>query len=429
MSSVRWRPFVAAVAFALATSVAAACGSGSNGATTTARTPLTTSASSPVTPTTVVSTTATTGPPSTATIPQYVPPATPTALFSRAAAALSHEGKVTHLTANLTSTFPSPDPRATPSSPPTTSKATVDAWFDPAKPVVRVEHREPPDAKPEVNILGADSGMSPETPIGVVLLWALATRPNLSVPTGMTIHAGVENGRPLTVLEYSMEATSETAAQAAKVVFDAKDLPVGETRVGTGDDAGWTQRIAYQTEFIDPKTLPDDYFDATAQSPPETLPADMFPAPEEFTAKVAELAGQGLNVAWLGKTFAGTQFGGLSDLFPGSPEAVINYYSADYSGPVIDINITETTAANWPNLKAQMPDFSVIESTGERVPGLGDKAFLGRTEYFGPEGVLLVVFKGDLVVVIQLGTLSGTAPETNAKAIEAAKALKPFSTS
>jgi hypothetical protein len=332
------------------------------------------------------------------------------ALFRRAGAALSHEGKVTHLTANLTSTFPSPD-TPDPSSASTTSTATVDAWFDPTKPVVRVEHREPPDSKPDVNFLGVDSGMSPETPTGIVLLWALATQPNVStVPPGFTIHAGVQNGNPVTVLEYSMDATSETAAQSAKVVFDARDLPVAETRVGTGDDAGYEQRITYQTELVDPATLPDGFIEA-APSPGSPI--------EELSTQVADLARQGLEVMWLGPTYKGLDFQYLApDTFP-APMAGISYGSTSSAGTLQSLSLTETAVASWPTVQANLPGLAQIATAGTPVPGLGDKAFLS-TE-LGMSA--LVVYQGDTITIIQLDAPAGDA---RAELIEAAKALRPF---
>jgi hypothetical protein len=49
--------------------------------------------------------------------------------------------------------------------------------------------------------------------------------------------------------------------------FDVAGRPVAETRTASGDTASWaTKTITYQTDFVDPATLPTGFLEPSLQA-------------------------------------------------------------------------------------------------------------------------------------------------------------------
>jgi hypothetical protein len=305
-------------------------------------------------------------------------------------------------------------PDAGADAPPATEHQLVDVWFDPTKPVIRVEEGDPMGGEPAVSILGAEQGFGGDTPMGVVLLYLLATQPPESqtyVPPGLSIRSAVEAGQPVSVVEFPVEESYESPAQIITLTFDASNRPLHEERTATGQDAMWTtKKITYETDFVDPATLPDGFIEA-APSPGSPI--------EELSTQVADLAQQGLEVMWLGPTYQGLDFQYLApETFP-APMASISYLSTSSAGTLQAISLTETAVASWPTVQANLPGLAEIATVGTPVPGLGDKAFLSTA--MGTSA--LVLYQGDTITIIQLDAPAGDA---RAELIEAAKALRPF---
>ena len=89
--------------------------------------------------------------------------------------------------------------------------------------------------------------------------------------------------------------------------------------------------------------------------------------------------------------------------------------------------LNETTAANWPIMQEVYPDVASIETTGQPVEGVGERAFLARGGAFQtPTFGWLALFDNGAVVMIELESSAATIAETDAQLIAAAKALRPF---
>jgi len=230
-------------------------------------------------------------------------------------------------------------------------------------------------------------------------------------------------------------------AQRVSLTYDADGLPVNEVRRPEGGGAEWTKKtITYNVDFVDPATLPEDFWqghDVGAPAPETGPPATelppgqgsyLFETAEEAAPKVAELAQQGLPVTWLGPEYAGSQLSGVSVDYSASPAGTAPLVGIFYPGPGGEmLMLTETTAANWPVIQEGYPDVASIETTGQPVEGMGERAFLARGHAFQtPTYGTLVLFDSGAVVMIELGSSAATIAETDAHLIAAARALQPF---
>ena len=385
-------------------------------------------------PVSTAATPTTAGP--TTTIATTAPVAMPTFedMLAKVRAALLVPGKATHVRMDVVT-------EATAGT--DTNDTTVDAWVDPTLPLVRVDHHSGTGTGPDVTILDSESGINPEDPAVVTLLSLLASQPEGSPgatpPGGVTIRPDVLDGRPVVVSEFLFPPVDESEqAQRVSLTFDADGRPVSEIRRPEGGDAAWTKTITYSVDFVDPATLPEDFWQGhdVGGRPPETgAPATDLPpgqgsysyeTADQAAPKVAELAQQGLPVMWLGPEYMATRFGGLMiDYWPSTgasaPVVVGMYYIS--TGPYY-VHLTETTAAAWPTV---FPELASVEMTGQPVEGAGGRAFLVRGSGWDMPGFgALVLFRDGAVVMIELGTDGATLAETDAQLIAAAKALQPF---
>jgi len=258
----------------------------------------------------------------------------------------------------------------------------------------------------------------------------------------VTARADVLDGRPVVVSEFLFPPVDESEpAQRVSLTFDADGLPVNEVRRPDGGDSGWTKKtITYNVDFVDPATLPENFWQgrdvggpAPETGPPATeLPPGegsyFFETAEAAAPKVAELAQQGLPVTWLGPEHAGSRFSALSVDYSFSPAGTAPVVAILYTGLGAEMMmLNETTAANWPAIQGVYPDIASIETTGQPVEGVGERAFLARGDAFQtPTFGWLVLFDNGAVVMIELESSAATIAETDALLIAAAKALEPF---
>jgi hypothetical protein len=414
MTPVRFHHVAAVVALVLIVPFAAACGS-SGGETAdtpgTSSLPVSTAAASV---TEAVTTTV------------FVAPSDASELFGRSRAALSREGKVTHITMAVATEIVSPAE---------TQQETVEAWWDPTLPVVRVERRMSSESEAMVGFLDAHQGLGNDEPTGLVLLYLLASQPEAALtglPAGFTLRTDVENGGPVTVVGFQLPEGYESPAQTVTVTFDADNHPSHEERKAVGEDAWWTTKsIIYQTEFVDPASLPDGYFDAVTAMPPDTLPGGgaIFDTPEEFAERAAELVPEGLQVAWLGREYRDLVLGSIwYEPAGGEFTSPVIHFSYDVPADPAKINLTlyQTAMVNWPALQSYAL-LEGVDATGEPVPGIGERAYLATTGLVEGQS-RLVVFDRGLVVVLEAVADTTRIPAADAKALvlEAARALRPF---
>jgi hypothetical protein len=402
--------------------VGAGCGSGGG---RTASPASTTAVPSTSAPTTTAATATTTAPPAVPTFDE---------MLAKARAALLQTGQVTHLRMDAAT-------EATDGS--QTQEVTVDAWADPTQPLVRVEHQSGTDSDAGVTIVDSGSGINPEDPVGVLLLSALVTGVAGSAPGGIDVRADILDGRPVIVSEFLFPPADESyQAQRVSLIFDADGRLVNEVRRPEGGDPGWTTKtISYTVDFVDPATLPDDFWNGPGTGGPAgtEVPATDVPVPQdsygymtagEAAPKIAELVQQGLPVTWLGPTYEGTQFGSVMVNSWPSPTGIVPEVGVYYVSAGDEfVNLTETTAGGWPVVREAYSEIASIETNGEPVEGLGGRAFLARgTGWDTPGYGALVLFRDNAVVMIQFGTNAATAAETDAKLIAVVRALQPFPT-
>jgi hypothetical protein len=235
----------------------------------------------------------------------------------------------------------------------------------------------------------------------------------MAVPP-LDLRSDTVDGKPVTIIDYQFQAVAESPGQAVTVVFDAANLPVREERRSLDEWAGWTTKtIEYQLEFVDRSSLPPDFFDEVAAA----------------TEPLRELAEQGFDVRWLGPTYKATTFDGEStDLRSeaGQPPQI----EISYSGPPDGGNgpyhvlLTETPVTGWPSLQSIFPALESVETTGEPVDGIGDRAYL--LPALEPGFGSIVVFDADVVVVIAVGMSESMQETTRRELLAAAQALQPF---
>ena len=81
-------------------------------------------------------------------------------------------------------------------------------------------------------------------------------------------------------------------------------------------------------------------------------------------------------------------------------------------------------------MQGMYPDVGSIDTTGQPVESLGDRAFLGRgVAWQMPGWGALLLFENGSVLVIEGPGTGATIEETDAQLIAAAKALQAFPSS